>query len=59
MKMIRWLDHQRLIPTVGVLTKGDERSVPDDMADSFVKQKLAEHVVNDPPTFNSRKKEVR
>ncbi len=59
MKMIKWLGHQRIIPGVCVLTAGDERYLPDWMADSFVAQKLAEHVVNDPPPFKSRKKEVK
>lgn len=41
MKKIRWIGPDRLIPPYGAIQPGDERELPDAVADSFVAQKLA------------------
>ena len=41
MKTIVWIGPDRLIPPYGSTYPGDEKDLPDDVADSFVKQKLA------------------
>jgi len=54
-KKIRWLsEDERMIPSVGIGTKGTILNMPSDMADSFIKQGLAEDA-NEQPSLKPRK----
>jgi hypothetical protein len=41
MSKIIWIGPDRLIPPYGAATKGQELDLPDNIADSYVSQKLA------------------
>ena len=41
MKTVIWIGPERMIPGYGVGTKGEEKVLPNDMANSYVEQELA------------------
>lgn len=42
MKKIKWVGETRMIPNYGMGEKGKTKKLPDNMADSFIAQGLAE-----------------
>lgn len=44
MKKVMWKGPERMIPGVGMGREGCELNLPDEQADSYVSQGLAEHV---------------
>ena len=41
MKDIEWIGETRMIPNYGIGVKGENKTLPDEMAYSFIKQGLA------------------
>lgn len=44
MKKVTWVGEDRMVPSVGIGTKGVDLTMPDDMADSYIKQGLAKDI---------------
>jgi len=48
MKEVKWVGEERMIPSYGMGRKDEIKILPADMANSFIKQGLAEEVDNQP-----------
>ena len=55
MKKVKWIGEARMIPNYGMGICGETKLLPVDIADSFIKQKLAEEIV--PKAKQKAKKE--
>ncbi len=44
MKTIEWLGPEKMIPNFGVVNAGDQKELPDNVADSFVEQGLGKFI---------------